>query len=79
MKTVSLKIDEDIFLDTERILSQVKKPRNRYINEALAFFNSIQRRKILEEKLQNESLLVKESSMEILKEFENVESENSAV
>jgi hypothetical protein len=32
MKTVSLKIDDSIFGETEKILSRIKKPRNRYIN-----------------------------------------------
>ncbi|MDZ7722162.1 MAG: hypothetical protein U5R06_04860 [candidate division KSB1 bacterium] len=35
MKTISLKIDDAIFEDTENIVSDLKKPRNRYINEAL--------------------------------------------
>ena len=38
MKTVSLKIEETIFEETEKILSKIKKPRNRYINEAIAFY-----------------------------------------
>ena len=35
MKNVSLKIDDTIFDETEKILLKIKKPRNRYINEAL--------------------------------------------
>lgn len=34
MKTVSLKIDEPVFDETEEILKNLKKPRYRYINEA---------------------------------------------
>jgi len=41
MKTVSLKIDDSIFGETENILSKIKKPRNRYINEALEYYNKI--------------------------------------
>jgi hypothetical protein len=73
MKTVSLKIDEAIFGETEKILSKIKKPRNRYINEALDFYNRLQRRAILEEKLKEESDLVKADSMDVLKDFEEID------
>jgi len=73
MKTVSLKIDDSIFGDTERILSRIKKPRNRYINEALDYYNRIQRRMLLEKKLISESEIVKTDSMTVLKDFEEIE------
>jgi hypothetical protein len=76
MKTVSLKIDESVFIETERIVSMIKKPRNRYINEALEFYNKIQNRKILESKLKNESGLVKSESLSVLKEFEDIDYES---
>jgi hypothetical protein len=73
MKTISLKIDESIFGETEKILNRIKKPRNRYINEALDFYNKLQGKQIIEEKLKKESELVQEDSMSVLKEFENIE------
>lgn len=73
MKTVSLKIDDSIFGETEIILSKIKKPRNRYINEAIEFYNNLQKRKILESKLRKESALIKADSLSVLKEFEEVE------
>jgi len=73
MKTVSLKIDEAIFGETEKILSKMKKPRNRYINEALDYYNRIQRRLIIENKLKKESDLVKDDSMLVLKDFEDID------
>ena len=73
MKTISLKIDDSIFGETEKILSNISIPRNRYINEALDHYNKIQKRKILEKKLKIESSLVKKESMDVLKEFENFE------
>ena len=76
MKTISLKIDESIFGDTENILAIIKKSRNRYINEAIDHYNKLQKRKILEQKIQNESLLVKDNSMSVLKEFESVDYES---
>jgi len=73
MKTVSLKIDDSIFGETEKILSRIKKTRNRYINDALDFYNRHQRRIILEKKLKNESELVKEESISVLNEFERID------
>ena len=72
MKTISLKIDDSIFGETEKILSRISSPRNRYINEAIESYNTIQKRMILEKKLKSESLLVRNDSMEILKDFENI-------
>lgn len=73
MKTVSLKIDDSIFVETEKILARIKKPRNRYINEALEFYNELQRKQILEKKLKKESELVKTDSMSVLKDFEEID------
>ena len=73
MKTVSLKIDDSIFGETEKILSTIKKPRNRYINEAIDYYNRFQRRLILEKRLKKESELVKMDSMSILNEFEEID------
>ena len=73
MKNVSLKIDDSIFRETEKILSKIKKPRNRYINEALNYYNRLQRRLILEKKLKKESELVKNESMSVLKDFEEID------
>ncbi|MHB1180039.1 MAG: hypothetical protein ACYCZO_17140 [Daejeonella sp.] len=73
MKTVSLKIDDSIFGETEKILLRIKKPRNRYINEALEYYNKLQSRLILEKKLKSESKLVSEDSMNVLRDFEGIE------
>jgi predicted transcriptional regulator len=73
MKNVSLKLDDSIFRETEKILSRIKKPRNRYINEAIAYYNKIQKRSLLEKKLKKESKLVKEDSMNVLSEFEKTD------
>ena len=73
MKTVSLKIDDSIFGETEKILSNISIPRNRYINEALDYYNKVQKRKILEKRLKTESNLVKSESMAVLKEFEKTD------
>ena len=71
MKTLSLKIDDAIFEETEKVLSRISIPRNRYINDAIDFYNKAQKRQNLEQRLQVESYLVKEESMNVLKDFEN--------
>lgn len=73
MKNISLKLDSSIFGETEKILSKIKIPRNRYINEAIEHYNKIQLRKILEKRIAVESELVKADSISVLKEFENID------
>lgn len=72
MKTISLKIEDDIFQETEKILSKQKISRNRYINMAIESFNAQERRKILSQQLKKESTMVKDDSMIVLQEFENL-------
>jgi len=73
MKTISLKIDDNIFEETESILSKNKKPRNRYINDALEYYNRVQKRLQLEKNLKAESYQVGEESINVLREFEDIE------
>ena len=73
MKTISLKIDESIFGETEKILSNIKISRNRYINDAIDYYNNAQRRQVLEKQLKAESKLVRNESISVLKEFENLD------
>lgn len=73
MKSVSLKIDDSIFGETEKILEKLNKPRNRYINEALEYYNRLQRRLLIEKKLEIESKLVRGESIKILNEFEEID------
>lgn len=73
MKSVSLKIDQHIFEETEDVLAHLDKSRNKYINEAIHHYNQVQKRKVLKEKLQKESYAVREDSLSVLKEFENID------
>ena len=73
MKTISLKLDENIFWDTEKLLDSVKLSRNRYINEALLYYNNIQRKLQLEKILAAESKACEQSSKEVLNEFEMID------
>ena len=77
MKTLSLKLDEIVYEETEKLLEKIKKPRNRYVNEALHYYNQIQKKKIISEQLMKESKLVSDESMNVLNEFEKLEDYDS--
>ena len=47
MKALSLKLDDSVFTETEQLITHIKKSRNRYINEALDYYNKVQKRKLL--------------------------------
>jgi metal-responsive CopG/Arc/MetJ family transcriptional regulator len=72
MKTLSLKLDDDVFEETEKVISELKLARNRYINEALNLYNQFNKRQVLKKKLAKESKLVAQSSSEVLAEFEKL-------
>jgi len=69
-KALSLKLQDDIFAETESIVKQLKMPRNAYINQALRLFNKAQRRKAVGKLLQRESRLTASASLAVLEEFE---------
>ena len=73
MKTLSLKLREDIFKDVERVIHAIRIPRNAYINEALSFYNKLNRRRSLKKQLSKESRLVREDSLNILEVFERLD------
>jgi len=77
MKTLSLKLDEVVYKETEQLLEKIKKPRNRYINEAISYYNRLQRRKLIANQLVVESKIVSEDSMAILSDFEKLEENES--
>ena len=65
-------MDDLIFNETEKIILKTNKNRNRYINEAVEFYNLLQKRKIISRQLQKESKIVQEESMKVLAEFDNL-------
>jgi hypothetical protein len=76
MKTLSLKLEDQIFNEAEGVIAKVKKTRNRYINEAVDYYNRYNKRNILAAKLAKESKLVREESMSVLAEFEKISHED---
>lgn len=75
MKSLSLKLEDDIFAETEKVIAKAKKSRNRYINEALLLYNRLHKRRLLSKQLSKESKLVAKDSMEVLAEFEKLQDE----
>lgn len=51
----------------------MKISRNKYINDALEWYNKFQRKKMMELKLISESEAVRKESLSVLKEFEDLE------
>ncbi|MEI6522219.1 MAG: hypothetical protein WCO37_01885 [Bacteroidota bacterium] len=70
MKTLSLKLDDQIFDDAEEITAKLKLARNRYINEAVSIYNLFNKRRLLKNQLVKESKLINKDSMDLLHEFE---------
>lgn len=70
MKTLSLKLDDDIFNEAEEITSKLKLARNRYINEAVSIYNLYNKRRLLKKQLAKESKLISKDSMDVLHEFD---------
>jgi predicted transcriptional regulator len=75
MKSISLKLQDQIFAETEHLLESLNTSRNSYINEAVAHYNSYKKRELLELQLKEESALVSQDSLEVLHEFESLEDE----
>ena len=73
MKLLSLKLREEIFKEVERMVRENQTSRNAYINEALSFYNKLNRRKLLQRQLRKESSAVGSNSLRILEEFEQFE------
>ena len=72
MKVLSLKLDDEIYDEAEKITSKLKLARNRYINEAVNIYNLFNKRRLLKKQLEKESKLTRKVSMDVLHEFEKL-------
>lgn len=79
MKNLSLKLDDNTFEETEKIVMRLHVNRNRYINKAVHFYNTLHKKRILSKQLQLESQLVQAESLNVLAEFEQLEDESTAI
>ncbi len=75
MKSISLKIQEPILFDADNMSSQLETSRNKYINEAIAFYNKHQKRELLKAQIAFEAKIIMDESMEVLHEFEQLNDE----
>ena len=76
-KVLSLKMQDNIYQETEGVLHKIRVPRNAYINAAVQFYNKLQKRALLKKELVIESQIVRDNSMEVLETFEAFEDEIS--
>ena len=76
MKTLSLKLDDEIFKEAEEITGALQVARNRYINEAVSIYNRVNKKRLLKNQLAKESDMTSYDSMNILHEFEKLIDEN---
>jgi predicted transcriptional regulator len=76
MKTLSLKMDDEVFAEAEAITSKLRVARNRYINEAVQAYNLYHKRQLLKKQLIKESAMTKKDAMEILHEMEKMMDED---
>ena len=62
-------MDNIVFKETEKIAEKINKDRNQYINEAVQFYNLIQKRRIifrqLQKRIQNGTGRINESTCRI--------------
>ena len=72
MKTLTLKLHDEIFEETDQIARKLKITRNKYINEAIHAFNLLNNRKLLKHQLHKESGQVNKCSMVVLTELEKL-------
>lgn len=75
MKSLTLRIDDTTLSETSKILAELKKARNKYIIEALNYYNKKQKADLLAKELERESILVSDESLKVLHEFESLEDE----
>ncbi len=78
MKSLSLKLDDKVFDDTEAITKAMKIARNRYINDALELYNKFNQRLLLEKQIKKEVEACRESSMEVMRDWEETDNEFDA-
>jgi len=72
MKILSLKLNEDILQETDRVVKSFHISRNAYINHALNLYNQLNRRRLLKKKLALESKATAHVSLEVLSEMEKM-------
>jgi hypothetical protein len=74
-ENLSLKLKDNVFKETEKIVNKLDMSRNAYINDAVDFYNKLMERKHTKAKLVKESESIYQTSLDVLREFEKLEDE----
>jgi metal-responsive CopG/Arc/MetJ family transcriptional regulator len=72
MKSILLKLDDDLFEETEEQVKELKTSRSNYLKTALKAYNNLIKRKRLETQIKKEIALLKENNFdqELLNDFD---------
>lgn len=73
MKTIRVKILDDVYQETEKMLEKVDKSRNDYMSDAIDFYNKYQRQLWLEKEFTSDTALAGEDSVEMARDLENLD------
>ena len=73
MKSLSLKLDEKVFEETEEVTQELKIARNRYINDALVLYNKFNQRLLIEKQIKKEIEEGRVSSLEVMRDWEDTD------
>jgi len=73
MKSLSLKLDEKVFEETEEVTQELKIARNRYINDALELYNKFNQRLLIEKQIKKEIEEGRVSSLEVMRDWEDAD------
>ena len=71
-KLVSVKLDDEVFRDAEKLVRETKTSRNALINRAVRLLTRLYRKRHLREVLKRESARVRRESLAVLNEFEGL-------
>lgn len=78
-KLISVKMDENILKETDDMVKKLGISRNKYVNEAVAEYTRAKKKADIEAQIKNEIEVIRESSMEVLKEFEALEDDYETI
>ncbi len=76
MKVLSLKLKDEVFSEAEKLIEKIHVSRNAYINQALAFYNKVNKRRLLRKQLERESRETRAVSLEVLREMEKLDDDS---
>lgn len=78
-KLISVKIDEKVLEEIDEMVKNLNISRNKFVNEAILEYTKMKKRAALKEQIRKEIGLIRESSLEVLKEFEALEDDYETI